>query len=127
MKYRYNDGGQIRALKSGYCATRALCIAAGISWQDAENLLKDFSKKGKKGNAAISSGVYKEDFDAAISTLGYKWQAAPKFQGRKARAADLEGVVIARQAKHFTAVIDGVVNDIWDCSHKMVYGYWKRT
>jgi phosphotransferase system IIA component len=37
-----------------------------------------------------------------------------------------DGVVIARQARHFVAVIDGAVHDIWDCSHKMVYGYWAK-
>ena len=36
------------------------------------------------------------------------------------------GVVIAKQARHFVAVIDGVANDAWDCTERMVYGYWAK-
>jgi len=43
-----------------------------------------------------------------------QWGAAPIFQNRKARCADLTGVVIARQAKHYVAVIDGVLHDTFD-------------
>lgn len=46
---------------------------------------------------------------------------------RKAKAKDLSGTVIARQARHYTAVIDGVTQDIWDCFQKMVYGYWSKS
>jgi hypothetical protein len=36
------------------------------------------------------------------------------------------GTVIARQAGHYVAVIDGIPQDTWDCSNKMVYGYWAK-
>jgi hypothetical protein len=36
------------------------------------------------------------------------------------------GVYIAQQAGHYVCVIDGVPQDIWDCSEKMVYGYWRK-
>jgi len=126
--YKYNDGGQLahRSLKSGYCGTRALVIATGMGWMEAEKHLRHFTNRGNAGNGKLSIGIFKDDYDAALSALGFKWRPAPKFDGRKAKASDLTGTVIARQAKHFTCVIDGVVNDIWDCSNKMVYGYWTR-
>ena len=37
-----------------------------------------------------------------------------------------KGSVIAKQARHLVAVIDGVANDTLDCAHKMVYGYWAK-
>ena len=37
------------------------------------------------------------------------------------------GIIIARQARHFVAVKDGVPHDIWNCTNKMVYGYWAKT
>lgn len=124
--HKYNDGNQERSLKSGYCGVRALVIITGLSWKEAEAHLRTFTKNGKGGNASLSKGIYKEDYDAALKALGFKWVSAPKFVGRKARASDLTGRVIGRQARHYTAIIDGVVNDIWDCSHKMIYGYWER-
>jgi hypothetical protein len=52
---------------------------------------------------------------------------APQFAGRKARCSDMPaGVVIAKQARHFVAVIDGVANDSWNCTERMVYGYWAK-
>jgi len=122
----YNDGGQTRSLRGGYCGVRALAIAADMDWSDAEKHLREYTRKGKAASGALSRGIHKADYDAALKALGFRWCLAPKFNGRKARAADLTGTVIARQARHFVAVIDGVVQDIWNCSDKMVYGYWHR-
>jgi hypothetical protein len=36
------------------------------------------------------------------------------------------GTVIARQSRHFVAVIGGQPQDIFDSSEKMVYGYWAK-
>jgi hypothetical protein len=124
--FQYNDAGQPRSLKSGYCGVRALVIATGMAWADAEKHLKTFTKNGKAGSGALSKGICKADYDAALKALGFVWRAAPKFTGRKARCADLTNKVIARQSKHFTAVIDGTPHDIFDCSNKMVYGFWEQ-
>ena len=67
----------------------------------------------------------KDVMDAVLHDLGWEWCKAPKFEGRKARCSDMEGTVIARQSKHFVAVIDGIPHDIFDSSEKMVYGYWR--
>ena len=130
MHYCYNTGGQEahRSLKGGYCGVRALVIAhPDLQWSEAEAWLKSYTQRGKAGNRKLCKGIYKEDYSAALADLGWVWCRAPTFTGRKARAADLadEGIVIARQAGHYTAVVDGVINDIWDCSHKMVYGFWR--
>jgi hypothetical protein len=126
--FKYNDGGQqeYRSLKSGYCGVRALVIATGMDWKDAESHLRQFTNRGKAGNGKLSNGIYKEDYHAALRAMGYEWRPSPKFDGRKARPSDLNGTVIARQARHYVCVIDGTVNDIWDCSKKMVYGYWAK-
>ena len=52
------------------------------------------------------------------------WMAAPKFDGRKCKAADTEGVCIARMSKHYCAVVEGVPQDTFDSSQKMIYGIW---
>ena len=123
----YNDGGREQA---GFktqtdCGIRALSIACEISYKEARAILKKAAKNGKQGNGQIANGIYKEDLNAALETLGFKWYSAPKFEGRKAKYHDLpNGRVIARMSKHFVAVIDNVIHDTWDSSEKMVYGYW---
>lgn len=117
----YNDGNTIRSLNSGYCGVRALAIATGMEWKEVEKLLKPFV------SAPLSGGILKSEYDACLKSIGWHWVQAPKLEGRKAKAEDLpSGTYIARQAKHFVCVIDGDCHDIWDCTHKMVYGYWAK-
>jgi hypothetical protein len=124
--YHYTDANSPRK-GNNYCGVRALVLAEGMDWEKAEWLLRHYCKNGKAGNGALSKGIYKEDYNAALESLGYKWVAAPKFDGRKARAADLPpGKHIARMAGHYCCVIEGVVYDTWNSSNKMVYGYWTR-
>jgi hypothetical protein len=71
------------------------------------------------------NGIMKNVYDMVLQRHGWVWHSAPKFDGRKARCSDMPaGIVIARQARHFVAVVDGEANDIWNCTNKMVYGYW---
>lgn len=129
--YVYNDGGRADAgLKTQTdCGIRAVSIACGISYSESRAMLKTASKNGKLGSRAIARGIYKEDLSSALEELGWHWKSAPKISGRKARCSDFssEGTIIARQARHFVAVIDGVPHDTWDSSEKMVYGYWQKS
>ena len=128
--YQFNDGGRAAAGFKGQgsdCAVRALSIATGMNYKAARKLIKEFAAKGKQGNKAIGRGVYKEDFDTCLRSLGWKWVSAPKFEGRKARYSDIKGTAILRMAQHFATVIDGVLYDSFDSRDKMVYGYWVKT
>ncbi len=130
MNYIYDDGGRRDAGykgKSGDCGVRAMAIACSIPYKEAMTKCKEASAVGKMGSKAIARGIYKEDLTAALALLGWKWYSAPKFEGRKARCHDMpRGHVIARMSKHYTAVIDGVAQDTFDCTHKMIYGYWAK-
>lgn len=130
----YNDGGQsnYRSLSSGYCGVRALVIATGMNWKDAEKHLRKFTKTGRAGNGKLSNGIFREDYSKALAELGWQWIATKPLivpaGYKQPRARDLagKGKVIVRMAKHFSYVDDGVVHDIWDCTEKMVYGYWYK-
>lgn len=127
--YKHDDGGRSAAGMKGKCdcGIRAVAIACQLSYLDARKLLKDYASTGKQGNRAVARGIYKDDMDAALRSLGWRWQPAPKLSGRKARYFDLpQGRLIARMARHYAAVIDGVLRDDWDSSNKMVYGYWAQ-
>lgn len=125
----FSDGGrQAAGFKgvSGDCAVRALSIATGLEYRHSMKLIKEFAARGKQGNKAIAKGVYKEDLDALLRSLGWTWKTAPKFTGRKAMYSDIPGIAIVRMARHYAAVLDGELHDSWDSSGKMVYGYWTK-
>ena len=128
MSIKYTDAGRSEAGYKGKkdCGIRAVVIATGMAYKDAQKLLRKHAKNGRKGKGSISNGIFKEDFNSALEELGFKWFSAPKFDGRKARYSDIDGVAILRMSKHYVTVVDGVLHDSFDSRHKMVYGYWKK-
>jgi hypothetical protein len=127
--YIYNDGGRSAAGYKGVagdCGARAMAIALGL---DYKAVYKELARANSDNGRAKSArnGIYKDVYSDVLARHGWVWHKAPQFDGRKARCSDMPaGVVIAKQAHHFVAVIDGVANDVWDCTHRMVYGYWAK-
>lgn len=129
MTYTYNDGGRSEAGykgSAGDCGARAMAIALNLDYKTAYNELAQANKN--KGFAkSARNGIYKDIYSDVLAKHGWTWKQAPKFVGKKAKCSDLPtGTVIARQAGHYVAVINGVPQDIWNCSEKMVYGYWSK-
>lgn len=129
MNYIYNDGGRKNAGykgTAGDCGVRAMAIALGISYKDAYIELAQANKDFGFAKSA-RNGILKLVFNTVLNRHGWYWKSAPKFISRKARCSDMpDGYVIARQAHHYVAVLDGFPLDIWDSSEKMVYGYWQK-
>lgn len=128
MKFKYSDGGRAAAGFKGTaadCGARAMAIALGL---DYKAVYKELAQANAESGRAKSArkGVMKDVYAEVLKRHGWVWKQAPKFEGRKARCSDLTGAVIAKQARHLVAVIDGVAHDSWDCTHKMVYGYWAK-
>jgi hypothetical protein len=128
MAYKFNDGGRGAVFKgkAGDCGARAMAIALDLDYQAVYRELAQANKDHGRAKSA-RNGISKELFSLVLSRYGWTWRSAPKFIGRKARCKDMPaGSVIAQQAGHFVAVIDGVANDTWDCTERMVYGYWAK-
>lgn len=127
--YKYNDGGRSKYFKgkAGDCAARAMAIALDLDYKAVYDELAEANAKGRDGVKSARNGIYKDDLDKVLEAHGWKWFPAPKFVGRKAYVGDMPaGTVIARMAKHFVAVKDGVAHDTWDSTYKMIYGYWAK-
>jgi hypothetical protein len=127
--YKFNDGGRkaagFRGI-AGDCGARAMAIALCL---DYKTVYKELAQANADYGWAKSArnGVMKDVYSEVLKRYGWVWMKAPKFTGRKARCSDMPaGAVIAKQAHHFVAVIDGVANDSWDSTGRMVYGYWAR-
>lgn len=129
MTYQHTDGGRAAAGfvgKTGDCAARAMALALKIPYAQAYKVIADANAAAGK-RRSVRHGVMRDVFGRVLSQHGWVWHPAPKFPGRKARCSDMPlGIVIARQAGHFVCVIDGVPHDIFDCTTKMIYGYWVK-
>ena len=147
MEFNYNRGGYTRGsgLNRGDCVPRAITIATELpyqivfdelqrrqtEWRIKSNSKKAYNKKPHRNKCYM--GTYKEAYKPYLEELGWTW--VPKMfigQGFKTylRKEDLPpGRLIVSVRKHLTAVVDGVVNDTWDCSqggNKGVYGYYYK-
>lgn len=122
----YNDGGRAasgRKGSAGDCGVRAMAIALDLSYEECYRELAQ-ANKNAGGKKSARNGLKKSVYEKVLNRHGWFWKPAPKFEGRRAKASDTDGVVIARMARHFCAVIDGVPHDTFDSSQKMVYGVW---
>ena len=129
MNYHHNDGGREAAGykgTAGDCGARAMAIALQLDYRSVYKELSQANADNGRSRSA-RSGIMKDTYTEVLKRHGWIWMKAPQFEGRKARCSDMpKGRVIAKQAKHFVAVIDGVVNDSWNCTERMVYGYWAK-
>ena len=129
MNYKHNDGGREAAGykgTAGDCGARAMAIALQLDYKSVYKELSQANADNGRSKSA-RSGIMKDTYTEVLKRHGWIWMKAPTFEGRKARCSDMpKGRVIAKQAKHFVAVIDGVANDSWNCTGRMVYGYWAK-
>jgi len=139
--YTYNDGGRANAGYRGTtedCATRAIAIATQIPYQevyDAINRLSQSERTGtrKRGKSNARTGVYRKTCQRYLSSIGWKWTPMMFIgSGCKTHLKPEElpkGRLVVRVSKHFVAVIEGEVNDTFDCTRggtRCVYGYFSK-
>jgi hypothetical protein len=139
MEFVYNDGGRKEAGykgTTGDCVTRGIAIVTNKPYQevyDALNLLAESERTGKRKRSISNArtGVYRVTYDKYLKSLGYTWIPTMKIgTGCKIhlRANELpKGRLIVTVSRHITAVIDGIIHDINNCSRnemRCVYGYY---
>lgn len=139
--YLYNDGGRSDAGfkgKTGDCATRALAIALELPYREAYDLVNTFCaqekpSKTRRGMSNARTGVHTITFRKIMEHVGWTWTPTMAIgQGCTVhlKADELpSGRIIVNLSHHFSAVIDGVINDTFDPSRegtRCVYGYWSK-
>lgn len=140
MRFIVNDGGRAAAGykgKAGDCACRAVSIATGLDYQKVYEDLnfwasKERSGKRKRGKSNSRTGVHHATMRRYMEALGWQWVPTMGIgTGCKVhlKAEELPtGRLVLSLSRHYAAVIDGVLHDIYDCSReetRCVYGYWK--
>ena len=141
MKFVYNDGGRAAAGykgTAGDCVCRAIAIATERPYQEVYDLINEYAKsertgKRKRGKSSARNGVYKETIRKVMAHYGFKWIPTMQIgQGCKVHLNENElpaGRLVVSLSKHEAAVIDGVLNDTYDCTRdgtRCVYGYYVK-
>lgn len=143
--FKFNDGGREAAGykgKTGDCVARSIAIVTGLPYKQVYEALANGNatqRKGKRegskaGVKTASRGINtkRKWFADYMASLGFVWTPTMLIgQGCKVHLTADElpkGNLVVNVSKHFTAVIDGVINDTYDCSRegtRCVYGYYK--
>ena len=139
--FNFNDGGRKEAGfkgDTGDCVCRAIAIVTGKSYKEVYDTLNVLAKTERIGIRKIRksnsrTGTYRTTYDKYLKSLGYEWIPTMRIgTGCKVHLKSNELPtcrIIARLSKHVCAVIDGIINDTYDCSRegtRCVYGYYKK-
>lgn len=144
MTWQYNDGGREDAGfkgKAGDCGIRAAAIVTGVPYKEVYKQINMIAKTERPRSGKVSNsrtGVWPKTLNKFLEQHGFKWNACMSIgTGCKVhlKASELpSGKIICRVSKHFTAVVDGVIQDTFDPSTgyggvkdgRCVYGYWSK-
>lgn len=141
--YVYNDSGRAAAGRKGSagdCVARSVAIASGRPYAEVYARLaagmgsQRVTHKTKRRGATASHGVNvkRKWFKDYMAELGAVWVPTMTIgSGCKVHLNARElpaGRLVVSVSRHYTAVIDGVINDIYDPRRdtgRCVYGYWR--
>lgn len=135
QKWVYNDGGRSNYFKGEGvrdCVTRSIAIASRMDYKEVYDVLsKGNASQGASKSARNGISTKRKWFKDQMREWGFRWEPTMGIgTGCKMhlRAEELpKGRIIARCSRHYSAVIDGVINDTYDPSRdgkRAVYGYW---
>lgn len=134
IKFEYNDGGRSQYYKgvAGDCVTRAIAIATGKDYKKVYNDMASGMKK-LTGTKSARNGIPKKLYHEYLLKNGFKWVATTGIgTGCRVHLKTSElpkGILIVRVSRHLACVVNGVLNDIYDCSRngtRCVYGYYLK-
>ncbi len=138
MDFVYNDGGRAAAGykgRAGDCVVRAIAIATQKPYQevyDAINVLARAERTRRGRRSGAGSGVGRTTYERYLRHAGWEW--VPTMQVGSGcrvhlRTEELpKGRLVVRLSRHLTAVIDGVIHDVYNPDRRgsrCVYGYFK--
>jgi hypothetical protein len=147
MQFIQNDGGRKAAGftgSTGDCVARSIAIATGKPYNEIYERLaqgnqdqrqtKHSSRRYANGKHTAAHGINtgRKWFKDYMTELGFTWTPTMQIgQGCKThlKAEELpSGRLVVAVSKHYTAVIEGIINDIYNPDrdeNRCVYGYWK--
>jgi hypothetical protein len=167
--FEFNDGGRSKYFngKGGDCVTRAIAIVTGKDYKEVYDHLAEGNASQRKGKREGSNAgkrtalrginTKRKWFQDLMKSWGFEWTPTMKIgEGCKTHLCSSElpkGKLVVAVSKHYTTMIDGVINDTYNPSRiysspysgeeiktnqfvteqnnmihtetRCVYGYWK--
>lgn len=136
MEFNYNDGGrQAAGFKgiAGDCVTRSIAIVTSLPYREVYdrlahgNATQRRSKHTGKRSRSARNGIFttRKWFKDYMHELGFEWVptmgigtgCTVHLHGEELPA----GRLVVKLSKHYTAVIDGVINDIYNPQREAVH------
>lgn len=133
MDYIYDDGGRSLYFKgeTGDCVCRSIAIASGKDYKETYDLIFSTMKESPRNGVNTRSPKFKR----LMESLGFRWVATSGIGSHQAvhfiQGELPEGRMVCAVAKHYVAVVDNQVRDIFDSrvnsfgENRRIYGYWK--
>ena len=112
----------------GDCVYRALSVFLDKTWREALNELVSWTAdRGLVSN-------YRSGYTAFLADKGYSRKRKPRDENKKEITvgqfceliAEDDKVYLVSMARHLTVVRERTIFDTWDCSNRIVDGYWER-
>lgn len=139
MRFEYNDGGRADSGRKGLtgdCVCRAIAIASNKPYDSVYAILAAGNatqrKSNKRQTASHGISTNRKWFKDYMISMGFMWTPTMAIgQGCTIHLRESElpkGKLVVMLSKHCCAVIDGVINDIYDPQRdgsRCVYGYYK--
>ena len=122
--YRYfNPNPCGRAV--GDCSVRAISAALGLDWDQAKDLLAEFSKN------MCDMDSSDQVWGAILRANGFYRRTLPDYCPMCYTAEDFcqdnpYGIYVLSFGGHVATVIDGVLYDSWDSSNEIPVYFWYR-
>jgi hypothetical protein len=124
LKYKYNDGGRSKYFNTinGDCVARAIAIVLDRDYMEVYKLLKKYRKRP-------SYGIPTHLIPAIMSEFGFEYVQFDTPKYFCAEIIPMNERIITDSNTHFSAVINGEVNDtfkahyVFDCN--LINGYYK--
>lgn len=116
--------------KTGDCSTRALVGTLGISYDEALKMQTEISLK------TYYDPTSKQVMEKVLEQFGYvKMKQPRKWDNTKYEVRELDEILTQKQMKegvlvtvanHHTCIVNGKIQDIWDCGQKTVGNYYVK-
>lgn len=107
----------------GDCAIRAVAHSLDLTWLEAFDKTTSFARS--KYSVLNDRGLLRAFFES----IGYEWIGLRPVKGKHRITAKefalshKKGSYFVMVANHATAIVNGKIQDVWDCGDKAVTGY----
>ena len=116
-----------KGLRVRDCVKRAICATTGMDYMEVQRELNRYKKVtgAEKFNSTKNCNEYVLKVLGATKLSFPAVKGQPRMNGQRFCEAYPVGSYILSMAGHWTACVDGVIYDTWDCTYKCVYTAYK--